>query len=614
MDNMCYKKLFSEKLQAIQNMNTFKDYFKWIQNTYPNHVLFEYGNTKYNCEYFFHKSDLISDFLEEKLKSLKKGSWIGIKLQNHPLYLAVCWGVLKSGFNILLIDTDISQPSYDSLVFQSGISAVITNEITDEPNNVITLLFDEIIDFKKSSHTKPKSSFVANKMALCSSGTEGTIKISVYSEENFLEAVKKSISGFKNVFLEADIKGVGDKILVSPPFFHIFGVLVLFIYTTVGITIVINKNKSLSDFIENIKNKNVKLVAHVPAILDSLFKFIEGKYGTLNTSNLEKTLGNNLKFFIGAGVSANKKTKKILIESDIRYIDCYGSTESGVISINNIICRNFDSKVKVLKDGKLLNQGYGEIVAGGKGIRNAVIESGNEILKPCTSENDYIRTGDLGEIRDNMIFIEGRNSDIIISQNGENIVPAEIENYFCFLNDNSCQYVVIGMNEFPVLVIHTEKEFISLSQKRQLIEKIRQKNQEIKISKRVVCVYFITSAFPLTSSLKVKKSLLKEQIMTNNLKYEKIILINKGQSKFNLENIMYDLKLFFSEHLNIDFNDIKDDTLVIEELGSNSITIAELFVYTQKKYGIKLSKYFILKSSLSISDIANKIFEETHIL
>lgn len=180
-----------------------------------------------------------------------------------------------------------------------------------------------------------------------------------------------------------------------------------------------------------------------------------------------------------------------------------------------------------------------------------------------------------------MIFIEGRNSDII-SQNGENIVPAEIENYFCFLNDNSCQYVVIGMNEFPVLVIHTEKEFMSLSQKRQLIEKIRQKNQEIKISKRIVCVYFITSAFPLTSSLKVKKSLLKEQIMTNNLEYEKIILINKGQSKLNLENIMYDLKLFFSEHLNIDFNNIKDYTIVIEELGSNSITIAELFVYTQK--------------------------------
>lgn len=50
----------------------------------------------------------------------------------------------------------------------------------------------------------------------------------------------------------------------------------------------------------------------------------------------------------------------------------------------------------------------------------------------------------------------------------------------------------------------------------------------------------------------------------------------------NLENIMYDLKLFFSEHLNIDFNDIKDYTLIIEELGSNSITIAELFVYTQK--------------------------------
>ena len=46
----------------------------------------------------------------------------------------------------------------------------------------------------------------------------------------------------------------------------------------------------------------------------------------------------------------------------------------------------------------------------------------------------------------------------------------------------------------------------------------------------------------------------------------------------NLEYIIQDLKKFFSEHVKINLNNIRDDSLIIEELGADSLTLVDLSV------------------------------------
>ncbi len=603
--------LFAKKLREIEEMNSFYDYFSWLKRTYKDNIMFEYDKQKYTGKYFFKIVSVVNAYLSYKLKNIKKGSWIGIRLKNHPFYVAVLWGTLKSGFNVILVDNNISPRSHSELINKSKMSVIITDDNTGLDSDITTLFLDDILAF--DGDIKIDSDFIATNIALCSSGTEGNMKISVYNEVDFLEAVKKSILGIKSVFDTTDTMCGDDSVLISPPFFHIFGILCLFVYISVGITVFINEDNSLSDFMSNISNKNVRFAAHVPAILDAMFKFIVGKYKKTDSHSLKKFLGKRLKFFIGAGVSANERVRKILNEMDILYIDCYGSTETGIISINNMICKRDDTDVKVFQEGKFLSKGYGEIMVGGKGVRSAVLYDGALIVP----EKKYVDTGDIGEIQGDSVFIKGRNNDIIIGQNGLNIIPQEIENYFDFLNDYRYRYTVLGIDDSPALVIYVGPTSLAPHLKKELVNMIVQRNREIDLAKRIVAVYLTLFDFPLTPSMKIKKVALLEQLIDSE-RCERIILVNKNHlNSPNIctkSDILKNLKTFFSEHLNISFDVIKDNALIIEELGTDSVVLAELFVYINKKYGIKLSKDFILKSSLNISDIANKIFEETHIL
>lgn len=76
----------------------------------------------------------------------------------------------------------------------------------------------------------------------------------------------------------------------------------------------------------------------------------------------------------------------------------------------------------------------------------------------------------------------------------------------------------------------------------------------------------------------------------------------------NLESIIQDLKVFFNKYLNIELDNIKDESLIVEELGADSITLANLFAYIEDTYKIELDESTILQNALSIKSIAEKIF------
>ena len=57
-------------------------------------------------------------------------------------------------------------------------------------------------------------------------------------------------------------------------------------------------------------------------------------------------------------------------------------------------------------------------------------------------------------------------------------------------------------------------------------------------------------------------------------------------------------------------SNVKNESLIVEELNVDSLIIAELFIYIEEKYDINIEQEFILSDSLSINSIANLIFEK----
>lgn len=67
------------------------------------------------------------------------------------------------------------------------------------------------------------------------------------------------------------------------------------------------------------------------------------------------------------------------------------------------------------------------------------------------------------------------------------------------------------------------------------------------------------------------------------------------------------LKNKLAELLNIGESDIGDDALFIEELGTTSIMIVDLFVSAEEKYQVDMQSRFDLTDKLSINILTDMI-------
>ena len=620
------KTLFNKCINTLNNYTSFENYYDYLKNQYENNTFCEYylRNKKepYSYKEFFEKVETLAAFFQRELSEFAENSWVGIKLTNHPYYLAVCFALLKNNFNVMLLDNNGSTDYFDYVVKNSKLVAVVT-DAPFESNSVKFISFQTAISPKLIPDENIKNKKFANKISLCTSGTTGYFNIVVYSGEQIMYQLKSVLSILKESPAQDMLIDNSVKFLVYPPLHHIFGIIMLLTYSFVGVTNVMCEKTTLSSFINAINEGNVAWAAAVPLIWEALTKFIKGKYKSENAEALRETLGENLKFCICGGAHTSPEVIKLFNKAKIAFSECYGMTEAGMVSLNigqteesrmngsvgNVHTASCAMKI-LTTDGKILNEGIGELLISGNGIYASTLKNGKEIPIETFENSNFIKTGDLVEIKNGNIYFRDRIKDVIINSSGENVCPGELEKYFAPLLENNVQYTILGINYFPVIIISLSEENFSEGIKELLTQKVVETNKNLPLNKKVVAIYFTTKPFPITSALKVRKFRLKQSIEEQPQNYVKVELINKTVKKFSIEEIKSDLKTFFSTYLNLNMLDLNDGSLIIEELTADSLIMAELFIYIEEKYQINIEQEFILKNSLSIADVANMIFEK----
>ena len=250
------------------------------------------------------------------------------------------------------------------------------------------------------------------------------------------------------------------------------------------------------------------------------------------------------------------------------------------------------------------------MIIAGSGLYCATLKNGVEIPKKSDINDRFIKTGDFVEIKSGNIYFRDRIKDVIINSSGENICPGELEKNFDFLLNYKVSFTILGLNDFPVLVISFDHFEFQNDLKEELAKKVVKANQKLPLNKKIVSIYFTSKPFPITSALKVRKFQLKKCIEQNSKDYIKIDLIKKAKKILPIEEIKEDLKNFFSSYLNLDVSKINDNSLIIEELNVDSLIMAELFIHMEEKYNVSIEKEFILEDSLSITNITNMIYEK----
>ena len=148
---------------------------------------------------------------------------------------------------------------------------------------------------------------------------------------------------------------------------------------------------------------------------------------------IHENLGGNLRIIVSAAAPIEKTVGTWLEGIGITFLQGYGLTETAPISAltpEYKTCVGSAGKAIVQADIKVLNpneNGEGEILIKTPTLMLGYYEAPEETQKVIDSEG-YFHSGDIGYIdKDGYIFLTGRSKNVIVTQNGKNIYPEEIE-------------------------------------------------------------------------------------------------------------------------------------------------------------------------------------------
>lgn len=288
------------------------------------------------------------------------------------------------------------------------------------------------------------------KILFFTSGTTSNSKGVMLNNRNLAENIN-AVSAYVKIY-------PSDRLFSILPLHHCYE-------STIGFLLPIANGSSiaicegLKYIVPNIQEAKPTGMLTVPLLVESLYKKINEKIIKSKKDKLISTmisitnavkmagidikrkvfkeiydnLGGNLRIIVSAAAPIDKKVGQWLEDIGINFLQGYGLTETAPMSAltpEYNPCVGSVGKAIVQADIKIDNpneNGEGELL-----IKSPTLMIGyyqDEVETKKAIDNDgYFHSGDIGYIdKDGYIYITGRSKNVIVTQNGKNIYPEEIE-------------------------------------------------------------------------------------------------------------------------------------------------------------------------------------------
>ena len=391
-----------------------------------------------------------------------------------------------------------------------------------------------------------------------------------------------------------------ERMLVLLPLHHIFpllGTIVAPLY--VGATIALSPSMSGDDIMKTLQDNKVTLILGVPRLYSVIRKGIRDK---INKSIIAKLL-----FAVAAKVNSQSFSRKIFAKvherfgGHVKQMICGGAAFDtavasdyktlgfevlegfGMTEAAPMITFTRPGKVKIGSPGQALPANEikiidGEICAKGpnimKGYYNRPDETGQVLI------DGWLHTGDLGYLdEEGFLFVTGRRKEIIVTSNGKNINPEEVEFKLgeidlvqeagIFLKDDHLHAVI-----FPNLQVIHEKGISNLDEVFTW-DVIDAYNKKVSPYKKITSFNLVNEPLPRTRLSKLKRFMIPDLAGTSRRKTD-----NSNEPNFDEYGI---LRKFLSEHKGISV--APNDHLEID-IGMDSLDKVTLQVFIENTFGI----------------------------
>lgn len=205
--------------------------------------------------------------------------------------------------------------------------------------------------------------------------------------------------------------------------------------------------KIIKSMQKSLPEKYTKNLKENENIIDKLPFYLKG----IVKSKVRNTLGGRLRVFIVGAAAVNPEIADMFDKLGLNSLQGYGLTECSPLVAGNtdFFKRNDSAGLPIPNvEYKIENpneEGVGEIIVKGPNVMLGYYNMPEETEKVL--KDGWFHTGDLGKIDENgFLYITGRCKSVIVTKNGKNIYPEEIEAY---LNDNPLisESLVLGVQK-----------------------------------------------------------------------------------------------------------------------------------------------------------------------
>jgi len=381
-----------------------------------------------------------------------------------------------------------------------------------------------------------------------SSGTGGRPKGCVLTHENYLEQCK-SLTAWYPFW-------PGVRYLSILPTNHAIDFMVGFIGPFVCGACVVHLRTLRPEFVRDAFTRyKITYVSLVPMVLKNLERGLKAKFDELPTAKrfllnrmialnrfmmrgqakvrvsrvllreVHQAFGGELLAMFTGGAFMEPSTLQFFFDLGVPVANGYGLTEAGTsLTLNDFRPFRADTVGKPLPgvELRILNpdsEGVGEVAAKSKSVMSHYLDDPE--LTAETIVDGWLLTGDLGRFDGSgHLQLLGRKKNMIVTEGGKNIYPEDIETVFDGLPVK--EYCVFAANylwpqkslgqEKLVLVLRMEpNQEMSDALKNEIVAC----NRQLPDFKRVGGYLIWNQDFPRTASMKIKRSVLAEEIGKN---------------------------------------------------------------------------------------------------
>lgn len=583
-------------------MNFVKDY---------NKTAIIYDGIKISYKEVIERSKIFSNLFD--IKPQEKAI---IFMENRPELLYSFLGVWDKRGTCICLDASFSgkelvyylNDSEADYIYTSKNNLKAVEEGLKLSNKRLPIVVVEDVDYEKPIEIgeyvlrAPEREDIA--LMLYTSGTTGNPKGVMLKFDNILVNIE-GLDKYK-MFIPEDI------VLALLPMHHIFPLLGAGVVPLAkGSTIVFLKELSSQAMVDAFKEHKVTMMIGVPRLWEMLHKKIMEK---INSQKLTKTVfklaekissinvrkkifkkvhegfGGNVRFFVSGGSKLDPQISKDFLTLGIQVCEGYGMTEtSPMISftpINEIVP---GSAGKILPGVEVKISDDGEILARGRNVMAGYYKRPEATAEAIDSEG-WIHTGDLGELKNDYLYVTGRKKEMIVLSNGKNINPVEIEQWI-MANTNLIQEMAVAEVDsvltaivYPNFQKIVEEKITNIKEtlKWGVIDKYNGKAPNYR---KILDIRIVQEELPKTKLGKVRRFMLNSILNKKedeNIKIEEPTFEEYIELKNYLEKAK-NKKITPMAHLELD-------------LGLDSLDMVELLTYLETNFGIEGEESIIVNN------------------